>query len=451
MKANEMRRRDFMQTTAATAAGLSMGGPLLASAASAAKPAKPVVLGGAPVRTKPFAPWPVITLEDEKSWMDVFHARHWCRIGGTYVSEFEKQYAELTGAKDCIAVANGTSALFTSLNALEIGPGDEVLVPPYTFVATINVVLLQHALPIFVDTDPETFQMDARKVEAAITDRTRCIIPVHLGGNAVDMDTLMAVAEKHNLPVIEDACQSHLAEWRNKKVGTMGKTGCFSFQVTKNLSSGEGGAVISNDIDFMDRCFSFHTNGRTRKRATGFAYQNNGTNVRMTEFQAAILLRQLTRIEEQSRTRETNAEYLTSMLKEIPGILPAKMYDGCTRNAYHLYMFRYDAGQFAGLSRERFMDALRKEGISCTKGYSTLNEEPFLQNALNGRAYKAVYSEERIKRYFEGNHCPENDRLCNETAVWFTQNQLLGERIEMEQIAEAIGKIQAYAGDIAKA
>ena len=292
--------------------------------------------------------------------------------------------------------------------------------------------------------------MDARKVEAAITDKTRCILPVHLGGSVVDMDTLMPIAKKHGVTVIEDACQSHLAEWRGKKVGTLGKTGCFSFQVTKNLSGGEGGAIISDDIEFMDRCFSFHTNGRTRTKATGFSYGNNGTNIRMTEFQGAILLRQLTRIEEQSRTRETNAAHLTNLLKEVPGIHPAKMYDGCTRNAYHLYMFRYDPGKFAGLSRSGFMGALRKEGIPCSSGYTPLNTEPFMENTLRGRAYEAVYSKERIKRYFDENQCPENDRLCNE-AVWFTQNQLIGERQDMDQIAESIVKIHAHADEIAKA
>ena len=164
-------------------------------------------------------------------------------------------------AKHCQAVANGTSALITSLAALGIGPGDEVLVPPYTFVATINAVLMHHALPVFVDTDLETFQIDARKLEAAITERTACIVPVHLGGAPADMDTILAVARRHNLPVIEDACQAHLAEWRNKKVGTLG-LGCFSFQASKNLNSGEGGAIVTNSDDLFEQCKSFQNNGR---------------------------------------------------------------------------------------------------------------------------------------------------------------------------------------------
>ena len=169
----------------------------------------------------------------------------------------------LTGAKHCVATANGTSALFASLAALGIGPGDEVIVPPYTFIATINAVLLQYALPVFVDTDPETFQIDARKIEAAITERTAAIMPVHLGGNVADMDAILEVARKHKLPVIEDACQAHLAEWqRQEGRARWGATGCFSFQVTKNLSSGEGGAILTADAELAERCYAFQNNNR---------------------------------------------------------------------------------------------------------------------------------------------------------------------------------------------
>src|SRR5262249_32115434 len=156
--------------------------------------------------------------------------------GTKYAATFERAYAGLAGVRHCVTTANGTSALFCALNALGIGPGDEVLVPPYTFVATINAVLLQHALPVFVDTDRETMQMDSRKIESAITPRTACIMPVHLGGSAADLDTILAVAKKHNIPVVEDACQAVLGEWRNRKLGAWGRCGCFSFQASKNLN-----------------------------------------------------------------------------------------------------------------------------------------------------------------------------------------------------------------------
>ncbi|MGA8185342.1 MAG: DegT/DnrJ/EryC1/StrS family aminotransferase, partial [Terriglobia bacterium] len=342
------------------------------------------ILGGSPVRTKPFPSWPVIEQNDEKGWMQVLMTGKWNRLDGHFAHQFETSWARLLGAKYGLATSSGTTALLTSANALGIGPGDEVIVPPYTFVATVNIVLMQHALPVFVDTDPETFQIDARKVEAAITQRTRCIIPVHLGGSAVDMDTVLDVAKRHHLFVIEDACQAHLAEWRHKKVSTLADLGCFSFQASKNLNSGEGGAILTNDEGLYEFCLSFHNQGRG-KYNSGFGYVRNGANFRMTEFQGALLLQQLTRLEAQSRVRTENAEYLTKQLKEIPGISPARMYDGCTRNAYHLYMFHYDSAHFAGLPRSRFLKALDAEGIPASGGYTPLNKQPFLKEALGSR------------------------------------------------------------------
>jgi dTDP-4-amino-4,6-dideoxygalactose transaminase len=438
-------RRRFLATTAAAGAALS------ATSAASADQDKPALLGGKPTRTEPFPGWPRIDRRDEKNVLDVLHSGKWYRGNGECVNHFESAYAELTGAKHCVATANGTSALYTSLASIGIEPGDEVIVPPYTFIATINAVLLQYALPIFVDTDPETFQIDARKVEAAITDRTAVIMPVHLGGSVADMDTIMEVARKHKLPVIEDACQAHLAEWRGKKAGTVGTTGCFSFQVTKNLCSGEGGAILTNDGDLAERCYAFQNNNRARA-ATGynFAYlSGRGANLRMTEFQGNLLLAQMTRLEEQSRTREQNAGYLTSMLKEISGITPAKMYEGCTRNAYHLYMFRYRPEAFGGMPRAKFLQALNAEGIPCSGGYTPLNKESFLQTALSSRGFRRIYPRDLLDRYEERNRCPVNEKLCQE-AVWFTQTMFLGTRSDMDQIAAAVRKIQAHGEALAR-
>ena len=391
MKSN-LTRRDFLGSAVGVAAGLAPASRGFSTPLTPARPAAGAglaILGGAPVRTKPFPSWPVIEENDKKGWMKVLMTGKWNRLDGHFAHRFETTWAQLLGAKYGLATASGTTALLTAANALGIGPGDEVIVPPYTFVATVNIVLLQHALPIFVDTDPETFQIDAHKVEAAITKRTRCIIPVHLGGSAVDMDTILDVAKHHNLFVIEDACQAHLAEWRHKKVSTLGNLGCFSFQASKNLNSGEGGAVLTNDQGLYEFCLSFHNQGRGRYNS-GFGYVRNGANFRMTEFQGALLLQQLTRLEAQSRVRSENADYLTKQLKEIPGISPARMYDGCTRNAYHLYMFHYDSAHFAGLPRSRFLKALNAEGVPASGGYTPLNKEPFLKEALGSRAFKAI-------------------------------------------------------------
>ena len=437
-----------------------ISGSLFAPAAAAQPPptvtvsgtvsGKPALLGGTPARRTPFPSWPVQDALEAKGLNEVLRSGKWGRGTGQAVSRFEEAYAAATGAKACLATANGTSSLLVALGALGIGPGDEVIVPPYTFVATINVILQNFALPVFVDTDRDTFQIDARKIEAAITPRTAALMPVHLGGNAADLDTILAVAEKHKLPVIEDAAQAHLAEWRGRKVGTYGRVGCFSFQASKNLNSGEGGAIVSNDEQLIDQCYAFHNNSRRRNTAgSDFSYLSRGLNLRLTEFQAALLLAQMSRLEEQSHTRESNAAALTKMLEQIPGIVPAKSYAHCTRNAFHLYMFRYDAAHFAGLPRDRFLTALKAEGVPCSGGYSPLNQEPLLKNTLLSKGYRRIYGEKRLKAWLAQNQCPVNDRLCGE-AVWFTQTMLLDERAGMEQIAGAIARIQRHAADLAK-
>lgn len=437
-------RRFFLSMASAAGAGA-------ARAAAATLGEQPAVLGGKPVRKKSFTSWPIVRKNDERAWMDVLRSMRWNRRRGGAVKEFEEIWAQRLGARHCLATSGGTTALWTAMNALDVGPKDEVLVPPYTFIATVNVVLLQHALPVFVDTDRETFQIDAKKIEERITPRTRCILPVHLGGASAEMDMILTIAKKHGLSVVEDACQSHLAEWRKQPVSTLGDAGCFSFQASKNLNCGEGGALITNNDELLAKAERFHSNGGSvGKSKFPIPHRTNGCNLRMTEFQGALLASQFDRLEDQASARENNAGYLTSMLNDIEGIEPARMYKGCTRNAYHLYMFRYDPTSFAGLSREGFIGALRAEGIHCSAGYSPLNKDKFLDHTLRTRAFRTIYSEKEIGDWHERNHTPENDRLCEE-AVWFTQGMLLGSRGDMEQIAEAVRKIQRFGSQISKA
>ncbi|HEY3132702.1 MAG TPA: DegT/DnrJ/EryC1/StrS family aminotransferase [Acidobacteriota bacterium] len=441
-----LSRRHFLKVTSAGAASLNLiEHSSLAVGKGSRLGDKLAILGGKPVRAQAFPSWPVIGDNDRRAWSEVLESKRWNRLGGSYVERFEKAWAQQLGAKYGLATANGTSALVTAFQALDIGPGDEVVVPPYTFVATINIVLLHYAIPIFADTDLETFQIDSGKIAAAITNRTRCILPVHFGGSASNMDEILKVAQKHKLPVVEDACQAHLAEWRHRKVGTLGDLGCFSFQASKNLNCGEGGAIVTNNEELMEICASFHNQGRAGKPSASSSYARNGDNRRLTEFQGALLLEQLTRLEAQSHTRAQNAVYLSAQLREIPGITPARMYDGCTRNAYHLYMFRYDKSRFTDLPRLQFLKALHAEGVPCSGGYAPLNKEPFLKQTLHSRGFQRIYSPAEIADYEQRNsHCPMNDKLCGE-AVWLTQNMLLGSRSDMDQIAEAVRKIQKQA------
>ena len=380
-------RRSFFKTTSALGAASASLGPTASNAATPVGAPKPALLGGPKARTQAFPSWPVSGEAEAKGLIETLRSGKWYRGNGQQTKKFEEAFLRMTGAQHCLGTANGTSALYVAVNALEIEPGDEVIVPPYTFIATINVVLRQHALPVFVDSDLKTFQIDAKKIDGAISPLTKAILPVHLGGSACDLDEILSVSRKHGIEVLEDACQAHPAEWRGRKVGTYGKAGCFSFQASKNLTSGEGGAILTDDEEFYHLCYTFHNNGSGLKAAgDNFAYAASGDNRRMLEMEAALLLAQMTRLEEQTKLRTNNALYLTSLLKEIPGIVPAQMYEGCTRNAYHLYMFRYQKEGFGGLARATFLKALAAEGVPCSRGYLPLNQEPFFKPRCNREA-----------------------------------------------------------------
>lgn len=446
MNSAKMNRRTFIATTAVAGAGLGLANTW------AAPESKPAVLGGKPTHPAEWPAWPKYDTLEEKGLADTLRSSKWCRLGAMQVDAFEKAFCARSGAKHSVATSSGTAALFAALGALDIGPGDEVIVPVYTFVATYNVVVLNHALPILVDVDPETFQIDADKIEAAISPRTAAIIPVHMGGNVANLDKILAVAKKHNVPIIEDCCQAHVASWRGKMVGNWGTAGCFSFQASKNLNSGEGGAILTNDADFAAKCAGFHDQGRAPgSSGYNFSYAGyRGSNLRLTEFQGALLQAQMTRLEQQSQRREQNAAYLTKMLQEIPGIKPAKMYEGCTRNNYHLYMFRYEKAHFGGLERAKFFTAMKKEGITCHAGYNPLHTDPYVHALRKNKHYQRLYSKEALERWESHTHCPQNDKLCAE-GVWLTHSYLLGDKNDMEAIAEAIRRIQKNAGAVDKA
>lgn len=448
-------RREFIKKNALTGVGVSltlgMASPTM-FAANFPKTDTPAILGGQPVRNQGWQQWPVWNPEtDEPRVLEILRSGVWSRA--KVVTEFEEKWAQTIGARRCLSVVNGTNALICALMNLDIGGGDEVIVPPYTFIATIQAVLQTGAMPVFVDTDPETFQIDVNKIEAKITPRTRAIMPVHIAGLPADMERIMEIAKKHDLLVIEDACQAWLAEINHKKVGTFGNAGCFSFQNSKNIAMGEGGAIVSDDDAFMDRCFSYHSYGNPYGTVVGEVGAGTirlGTKLRLTEYQAAIGLAQLQRLEVQSRKRSENAEYLKAQLEQIPGIIPYKLYDHVTRAAYHLFPFRYKKEEFQGLPRAAFLKALHAEGIPCSSGYATLNNMPYLGHTFQTKNYQKMYPKEMldINKYLEQNQCPENDRLCNEEAVWFTQNLLLEEKSDMDDIAKAIEKIQKNAGKI---
>lgn len=416
---------------------------------------KPAILGGKPVHTSGWTNWPIWKPEtDEKLVLEVLRSGVWSRA--KLVTQFEEEWAKTVGAKRALAVVNGTNALIAAMVQAGIGGGDEVLVSSYTFIASPASILATGAIPVFVDSDPETFQLDPAKIEAKITSRTTAIMPVHILGLPADMNAITKIAEKHNLVVIEDSCQGWLAEIDNKKVGTFGKAGCFSFQNSKNMAIGEGGAIVSNDDDFMDRCYSYHNYGNPYGTAIGEVGSGTimaGTKLRITEYQAAIGLAQLKRLEQETIKRSANAAYLSSLIKDIPGITPYRLYESVTRAAFHLFPFRYNKEAFNGLSRKVFLEALNAEGINSSGGYAPLNTMPYLENAFKSKNFQLMYPPEMLdyRKYLERNQCPITDKLCNEEGIWLYQNMLLNERSDMDDIATAIAKIQKYSGDIKKA
>ena len=434
-------RRQFLTSGSA--------GALAAAAYGAAAPAVQTagalaIKGGKAVRTDPWPPWPIWDRGAEEHVLSILRSGRWFRNWGNTVTQFEEKYAALLGAKRCLCTVNGTNALLTALHALDIGVGDEVIVSPYTFIATYNVVIGSCALPVFADTDPETFQIDPDKIEERITERTRAILPVHILGLPADMDRIMAIAEKHNLVVIEDACQAWLAEWRGRKCGTIGTLGCFSFQNSKHLACGEGGAVVGNDDELMDRCHSYHDCGRPYRsvKATS-GYPIIGTNRRLTEFQAAILLNQMQRLESDAQRRAENAAYLTERIQGIPGIIPHKLYQGTTLAAYHLYPFRYKQEAFDGVPFGRFTAALNAEGVPAGGGYGPQYRDGLIEAMLTSKNFRRSFPEKRLREYREQLDFPGNDQLCRE-AVWIPQNCLLTDRKAMDDIANAMRKVYEH-------
>jgi dTDP-4-amino-4,6-dideoxygalactose transaminase len=402
---------------------------------------KLAINGGEKLRTSGWPDWPVWDKSSENEVIDMLRSGRWWRGNGEAVADFELKYAQLLGAKRCLATASGTTALLVALQVLGVDAGDEVLVSPYTFIATYNSIFLNKALPVFVDTNPETFLIDPEKIEAKITDRTTAILPVHIYGLPVDMDKVNEVAKKHNLKVIEDACQAWLGEYKGKKLGTLGDLGCFSFQNSKNLPSGEGGAVVGNNDEIMDQCFSFHNCGRPfGSVARTSDYPTRGSNRRMQQIQAITLLSQMQRIEKDADIRLENAKYLDSKLNKIPGIKTYKLVEGNNRSAYHMYPFRFVSEEFGNVSRNRFIEALRAEGIPCSSGYGQQNKDGLIEEALNSRGYKRLFSEQRLKKWREENILPGNDQLAKE-AVTFYQSILLGNKSDMDDIINAITKI----------
>jgi dTDP-4-amino-4,6-dideoxygalactose transaminase len=395
--------------------------------------------GGTPVRTTPFGGWPHWDAREEEALLRTLRSGNW-GIGGDETEQLEQELAAATGARFALTVTNGTAALEAALRACGVSYGDEVIVPPYTFVATASAVLLVGAIPVFDDIDPRTSNIDPATIERCITPRTKAIMPVHIGGYPADMDAIMAIAERHGLRVIEDACQAIGASWRGRSVGAIGDMGCFSFQSSKNINSGEGGAVITNDPVLEERCWAFKNCGRVRG---GEWYQHDtlGDNFRLSQFQAAILRAQMTRLEEWAELRAENGSYLCARLREIGGLTPVPLDERVTRHGFHIVVTRYDAAAFGGWPRARFVQALAAEGVRTSPGYRPIY--------TTGSVIEGTRVLRTALGLGEGPSpdCPATERICAEEGLWLAgQSTLLGTRADMDDIANAVEKVLHAAG-----
>jgi len=401
--------------------------------------------GGTPVRSKPFPQWPIFGEAEEQAVVRALRSGRWGKLDGSEVRTFERRFAEYVQAKHAVGVCNGTVSLRIALMAAGIEAGDEVIVPPYTFLATATAVVEANAVPVFVDIDRETLNIDPAQIEAAITSRTRAIIPVHLGGMPCDMDAIMAIAQRHNLTVIEDAAHAHGSEYNGRRCGSLGHMGSFSFQSSKNLCSGEGGIVTTSDADLAARCEAIHNCGRVPGGAW-YEHHVMSANYRLGEVQGAILNAQLDRLDEQTNRRDENARFLDAELSRVPGITPQRRDKFVTRNAYHLYPIRYDE-QLYGVPRQRFLDALGAEGIPIAAGYVL----PLYRQPLFAEKRFGPYTGYKLSRPqldYNQVHLPNVERTCGGEGAWMYQNMLLGTRQDMQQIVEAFAKVYEHRDEL---
>lgn len=403
------------------------------------------LFGGTPVRREGYPSWPIYDQAEEQALLEVLHSGQWWSVtqepgSPSQVSAFESAFAAYCGATHGLACATGTAALELALKAAGIGPGDEVIVPPYTFLATASAPLLLGAVPVFCDIQPDTLNLDPARIEEAITPYTRAIIPVHFAGLAADMEGILKIARAHNLFVLEDAAHAHGATSQGRYLGTLGDAGMFSFQNSKNMTAGEGGLILTNDAHLAEMCNSYLWAGR-KIGSAWYEHFRLGWNYRLTEFQAAILSQQLTRLPQHVATRMANGLRLNQLLEGIPGIRPLAIPPWVTQHAFHLYILRLDA-QLFGVSREEFIAALEAEGVPCSSGYAhPLYRNPmFVENQFhaNGAPLSPRLPHIDFERYAE--LCPRAEQACRE-AVWIEHRVLLASPQAVEDVARAIHKI----------
>lgn len=402
------------------------------------------ITGGSPVRTVPWPVWPAWDGDERERLMAVLESGDWWATEGTSVRAFQAAFAEFHAAAECVALTNGTHALEVALTAAGVGAGDEVIVTDYTFMASASAVACVNAVPVLVDIEPGTLCIDPDAVEAAVTARTSAVVAVHLAGHPADLDRLTEICQRHGLALIEDCAHAHGTSWRGVPVGTFGAAGTFSFQQSKLMTAGEGGALVTRDAGVAARARSLIDCGR-RPGAWFYDHFVLGSNYRMTEWQAAVLLAQLARYPSQLQERNRSALWLNQQLAAVPGVLPQVRDARCTAQGYYCYVVRIEEHAF-GASRESVREALLAEGIPLTMSYPPVHR---LETFASTTGFEP--------RHRRGAGWPDYARLqlpvteqAAATTLWF-KHQVLMDRAGAADVLAAVKKVQRFAHELESA
>jgi dTDP-4-amino-4,6-dideoxygalactose transaminase len=405
---------------------------------------KLAINGGTPARTRPWPKWPPYTDREREELLDVLHSQSW----GGYPSpnrkarEFNEKFAAYNGAKHCIACANGTVSLEMCLRAAGLKSGDEVIVPALTWIATAAAVVTTNGVPVFADVKASDYTLDPDAVEAKITPKTKAIIVVHLGSAAADMDRFLEIAAKRNLVLIEDCAHAHGGQWAGKGLGAVGDFGSFSFQSSKLMTAGEGGAVLTNSDDYMQKLHSVVNCGRKEPGYAQFEGNLLGWNYRISEWSAAVLIAQLEKLDERTKLRAENAAYLTAQLNEIEGVTTIPRHPRVTQQHHYQYIFKYNPAGFKGVHREIFLQALYNEGVDLDGAFypPIPGRDIFPETAAQYPAIRERYGEAIEEKHADD--LPVTRKAAWEEGVWVHYPFLMGTKEDIDDIVKAIKKVQ---------
>lgn len=455
MKKEPINRRRFLEKASAITAGTILAGPFKTFSQTKKVSGELAILGGTPVhdaKSQPWPEWPWMDQTVEQTTMKSYKTGRWTRyeaqkLGISMVQKIETELPKFLNAKYVRMTNAGTNALSASVHALNIGAGDEVITSPYTDMGTIAAILTARALPVLADLNPLSYQLDPADVERKITQRTKAIMPVHIMGVACDMDNMMRIAAKHKLKVIEDSCQAIMATHNGKTLGTIGDIGCLSFQSSKVVGCGEGGAIFTNNEELAHQAYTVIEHGTDYLKGGGNV--RIGPKYRMPEVVAAILVGQMATHKERHDTRNKNARFLDTQFKGFKGLQPQLKY-GNGDGAYYHYAMTYSSEFFDGLPITTFFKAMNAEGIPIG-GYIAkgLHKDSWIDYITTLPEYNTIFGEKYLVEFKAKNkHMPNCDRVCATVARLSGGGPLTAPLSYMEDFYNAAIKIYENRGKL---